>query len=105
MQEFENSDQVLNELNEHLIRQYLLTNKHILDEENPLIRFDKNNTITITTPKRDLSTAEPLQNLLPERQYIPLLEILSTVERHSNYLSEFQHWQQRYGCNPWNDLA
>src|ERR1700751_684332 len=38
----------------------------------------------------------PLQNFFPERDYISLLEVLSTVNRYSGFLDEFQHWQQRY---------
>ncbi|MGK0189400.1 MAG: TnpA family transposase, partial [Verrucomicrobiales bacterium] len=31
-----------------------------------------------------------------ERQYISLCEVLATVDRHSHFLDEFQHWQQQY---------
>lgn len=32
----------------------------------------------------------------PERHFVPLPEILSTVACHTGFLEEFQHWQQRY---------
>lgn len=54
----------------------------------------------ITTPKREEIDTEPLQGFFPERRYVPLLEALSTVARHSGFLDEFQHWQQRYGRKP-----
>jgi hypothetical protein len=37
----------------------------------------------------DLSASRTFSN-------VPLLEILSTVNRYTNYVDELQHWQQRY---------
>jgi hypothetical protein len=51
---------------------------------------------SLTTPTQEESEAEPLQNFLPERHYVPLLEVLATVNRYSSFLDEFQHWQQRH---------
>src|SRR6202011_6155239 len=51
---------------------------------------------TLATPKQEESDAEPLQHFFPERSYVPLLEILSTVNRYTHYVDELQHWQQRY---------
>ena len=87
---------VLDELDEALHRQYLITNGNIIEGKNPHIRFGKNAGFTLTTPKQEESDAEPLQHFFPERSYVPLLEILSTVNRYTHYADELQHWQQRY---------
>ena len=42
------------------------------------------------------SDAEALQHYFPERDFVPLMEVLATVNRHSGWMEEFQHWQQ--GC-------
>ena len=57
---------------------------------------NKDDTLTISTPKVDDADAAPLQTFFPERDYISLLEVISTVNRYSGFLDEFQHWQQRY---------
>ncbi len=43
----------------------------------------KNGGFTLATPKQEESDAEPLQHFFPERSYVPLLEILSTVNRYT----------------------
>ena len=77
-------------------RQYLITNGNIIEGKNPHIKFGKNGGFTLATPKQEESDAEPLQHFFPERRYVPLLEILSTVNRYTHYVDELQHWQQRY---------
>src|ERR1700730_18210153 len=32
----------------------------------------------------------------PERDFVPLMEVLATVNRHTGWMEEFQHWQQRH---------
>jgi len=60
------------------------------------VKLNKDNTFTISTQKVDDADVMPLQNFFSERDYISLLEVLSTVNRYSGFLDEFQHWQQRY---------
>jgi hypothetical protein len=87
---------VLDELDEASHRQYLITNGNIAEGKNPHIKFGKNGGFTLATPKQEESDAEPLQHFFPERSYVPLLEVLSTVNRYTHYVDELQHWQQRY---------
>ena len=90
------AEKVLDELDRILDAQYIKTNQNILEGKNRHVKFIKNGSIRINTPKLEESDAEPLQDLFPERQYISLLEVLSTVNKHSGFLDEFHHWQQRY---------
>src|SRR6516225_6511047 len=76
-------------------RQYLTTNAHILDGENPHIKFKKVG-FTVSTPTLEESDAEALQHYFPERDFVPLMEVLATVNRHTGWMEEFQHWQQRH---------
>jgi len=87
---------VLKELDEALSQQYLLTNQNIADGKNPHIKFSKNGGFTLATPKQEESDAEPLQQFFPDRRFVPLVEILATVNRFSHYVDELQHPQQRY---------
>ena len=86
---------MLKELDEALSQQYLLTNQNITEGNNPHIKFSKNG-FTLSTPKQEESDAEPLQQFFPDRRFVPLVEILATVNRFSHYVDELQHPQQRY---------
>ena len=68
---------------------------HILDGENPHIKFKKVG-FTVSTPALEESDAEALQHYFPERDFVPLMEVLATVNRHTGWMEEFQHWQQRH---------
>src|ERR1700730_19790 len=46
-------------------------------------------------PTLEESDAEALQHYFPERDFVPLMEVLATVNRHTGWMEEFQHWQQR----------
>jgi hypothetical protein len=93
---FAEPKQVLEELDRAIHRQYVKTNMNLVEGNNSWVKLNKDNTLTISTPKVDDADAAPLQTFFPERDYISLLEVLSTVNRYSCFLDEFQHWQQRY---------
>ena len=95
LQVFLDPHQVLAELDAALYRQYLTTNAHIVDGENPHIKFKKVG-FTVSTPTLEESDAEALQHYFPERDFVPLMEVLATVNRHTGWMEEFQHWQQRH---------
>jgi hypothetical protein len=95
LEAFVDPHQVLAELDAILYQQYLTTNTRILDGENPHIKFKKVG-FTISTPTLEENDAEGLQQFLPERDFVPLLEVLATVNRHTRWMEEFQHWQQRH---------
>ena len=95
LQAFVDPHQVLAELDEALYQQYLATNAHILDGENLHITFKKVG-FTVSTPTQEESEAGTMQQFFPERDFVPLLEILATVNHHTGWMEEFQHWQQRH---------
>ena len=86
----------LKELDEALYQQYLTTNRSIADGKNPHIKFKKNGGFTLATPKQEESNAEPLQQYFPEHRFVPLVEVLATVNRFTHFVDELQHPQQRY---------
>ena len=99
LQAFVDPRRVLAELDEALYQQYVTTNAHILDSQNPHISFKKVG-FTVKTPAQEEDDADPLQQFFPERDVVPLLELLSTVHRHTGWMNEFNHWQQRYHRGP-----
>jgi TnpA family transposase len=86
----------LKELDEALYQQYLLTDRNIAEGKNPHIKFKKNGSFTLSTPKQEESDAEPLEQYFPDHRIVPLVEVLATVNRFTHYVDELQHPQQRY---------
>ena len=77
MQDFADPESVLDALDDALHKQYEITNDNIRAGDNPHVQFKKN-------------------GLFQHHQYVPLSEVLATVNRYAGFLDEFQHWQQRY---------
>src|ERR1700722_1288567 len=80
---FAEPKQVLDEFDRALHAQYVKTNMNLVEGNNSWVKLNKDNTLTISTPKVDDTDAAPLQTFFPERDYISLLEVLSTVNRYS----------------------
>jgi TnpA family transposase len=99
MQEFRDPREVLEILDKALHQQYQTTNANIAAGENLFIKISKNKAYNVATPKQDEIESDPLKSFFPEQNYVPLTEILSTVNHHSGFLGEFQHWQNRYTKN------
>ena len=38
----------------------------------------------------------PLKAFFPARKYIPIIEVLATINQATNFLDEFEHWQPKY---------
>ena len=94
--DFSDPNRVLEGLDEQLHDQYLKTNRNLQEGVNDQVTFSTNGSFRVKTPKAEENEADPLQEVFPERQYIPLSEVLATVDHYSGYLDDFQHWQQRY---------
>jgi hypothetical protein len=65
LEAFVDPRKVLDELDEAVHRQYLITNGNIIEGKNPHIKFDKNGGFTLATSKQEESDAEPLQHFFP----------------------------------------
>ncbi|MGH9438151.1 MAG: Tn3 family transposase, partial [Terriglobia bacterium] len=96
LEAFVDPRKTLEELDEALYQQYLLTNRNIAEGKNPHIKFKKTGGFTLATPKQEESDAEPLQRFFPDRRFVPLVEVLATVNRFTHYVDDLQHSQQRY---------
>ena len=94
--EFADPKPVLDKLDQALYQQYKSTNRHISEGQNPYLKTSANNNFTLATPKQEEKVADLLRPYFPDRHFVPLPEILSTVNSHTAFLQEFQHWQQRY---------
>jgi TnpA family transposase len=93
---FENCKTILNQFKQTLSEQYKLTNGRIKNKVNHHFKADSGKNFTIATPKQEDEAADLLKPYFPDRHFVPLPEILSTVNAHTEFLQDFQHWQQRY---------
>ena len=71
---------VLKELDTALQTRFEDTNRAIADGSNPHFKMLTGRTFRVLTPKQDEEESEPLRHLFPERHYVPLTEILATVQ-------------------------
>jgi TnpA family transposase len=96
LKDFEYCKPVLTQLEQALSVQYKNTNDHIQNNHNPHFKAGTSNNFTIATPKQEDEATDLLKPYFPDRHFVPLPEILSTVNAHTDFLQEFQHWQQQY---------
>ena len=85
----------IEQLKTKLDQAYTQSNQHILNNQNPHIRFHKTGKFHINTPAAAAPSFED-QALFPSRKIIPLSEILATVENLTDYLKAFPHLQHRH---------
>lgn len=87
----------LRDLRRTLDEQYRETNEHAQNGLNPMLKFRPDKSFFVSTPKEEEDEDETsLQSFFPERKYISLLEVLSTVNQATHFLNEFEHWQQKH---------
>ena len=96
LQHFTDPQIVLDSLDHALFQHYQTTNRNINDDLNPYVKIAENGNFTVSTPKQEEQEVEIIRPYFPDHHFVPLPEILSTVNNHAAFLDEFQHWQQRY---------
>lgn len=96
LSEYADPKSVLKNLDKALYQKYAQTNRHINNGQNSYLKIRSSGNFTVATPGQEDQAAEILRPYLPEKHFVPLPEILSTVNGHTGFLKEFQHWQQRY---------
>ncbi|MBF0381801.1 MAG: Tn3 family transposase [Magnetococcales bacterium] len=92
--EFLDPNSVLQALDEVLHTQYQTTNFRA--NKNTHLKLRTDGKFHIATPALDLAETDPLQGCFPERQDVPLAQVLETVNSHCGMLAAFQHWQQTH---------
>lgn len=96
LERFGGCERILQELAGALDHQYSKTNRQWQKGHNPLLKFRPNGTFHVMTPKEEETDSVSLSSFFPESKYISLLEVLSTVNKATGFLGEFEHWQFKY---------
>ncbi|MFT5115585.1 MAG: TnpA family transposase [Parasphingorhabdus sp.] len=92
--ELSDPEPLLKTLDAALYQHYQATNAGI--ENNPYLTIRNDGSFHIKTPALDASETDPLQELFPRQQDVPLAQVLDTVDRHCQVLKTFEHWQQTH---------
>jgi hypothetical protein len=87
---------VLAELDAALQTRFEDTNRAIAEGVNPHIKMLTGKAFRVSTPKQDEEESEPLRHFFPERHYVPLTEILATVNLHTGFATELRHLRQTH---------
>lgn len=75
---------------------YEQTNERILEQANKHINFRKDGSYSVNTPKLDEVDKDKLAVFFPKEEYVPLLEVLTTIDSTTNFLDCFQPWKEKY---------
>ncbi len=96
MTKFADPAPVLAELDAALQTRFEDTNRAIAEGRNPHFKMLKGKAFRVSTPKQDEEESEPLRHFFPERHYVPLTEILATVNLHTGFATELRHLRQTH---------
>lgn len=87
---------LLKRLDQELDARYKETNSRFISGNNEFLTFRKNGTFHVSTPKLEETDSLSIGSMFPEKKYIPLIEVLATVDHLTGFLDEFEHWQMKY---------
>jgi len=92
-------DSLLSKLETELDNSYAEVNNNVLEGKNEFLKFDKKKKFHVSTPKKDTEINEEgvsISDYLPEKRFIPIAEILKTVNDLTGYIDCFEHWQDSH---------
>jgi hypothetical protein len=93
---FKDPTPVLEELDAALQIRFEDTNRAIAEGVNPHFKMLTGKAFRVSTPKQDEEESKPLRHFFPERHYVPLTEILATVNLHTGFATELRHLRQTH---------
>ena len=96
LQKFEDCSSVLGQLQKTLDGQFEKTNRRILDGTNPYVSFPKKGGFHVETSKVEKEKSNIISDLFPQDRYVSLLEILTTINRYTDFSDAFEHYNLKY---------
>jgi TnpA family transposase len=96
LEDFTDCKKVLKKLDDDLYQQYLKTNKSIKAGKNGHFKKFPAGGFRIATPALEEKENDPLQAFFPEKHFVPLTEVLATVNYRCGFIDQIQHHQQKH---------
>ena len=90
------AQQTLRTLAGRLDQQYHHTNMRLIQGATAHFHRHQDGAFHLSTPKTEDEESEPLRRLLPDRDYISLIEVLSTINRLTGFIDAFEPWYVKY---------
>ena len=90
---FEDFSKVIPDLANALNSQFAATNDNIQTGQNKYAKIDKNDNLTVSTPKKEKIAHDSVSKLFQTDRVIPVFEVLSTVDKLSGFTSSLEHHQ------------
>lgn len=96
MTRFSNAQDVLDGLKAALEKQFSATDANIKDGSNKHFKRLSSGKFTVATPKKEDADASAVALYLPRRHYVPVTEILSTVNAVTGFADNLDHLRPQY---------
>ena len=96
LEEFVDCKKVLKDLDKDLFKQYQETNNSIKSGNNSHFKLFPKGGFRIATPALEEKEKDPLQIFFPEKHFVPLTEVLSTVDYRCKFTNQIQHHQKTH---------
>ena len=93
---FVDFNKVQSDLAKTLKEQYRITNENINTKKNKHARFDAHDNLIVTTPAVEKTHTRSIADFFPKTRLIPLYEVLSNVNKVTNFTDSLEHWQIKY---------
>jgi TnpA family transposase len=97
MEQFDDPKVVLSQLRLALDQQFTHTNENIKEGKNLHVRRLASGKVRVVTPKQDEVDAPAMMEYLPRRHFVPLTEVLGTVNAATSFGENLAHLKPQYG--------
>ena len=85
-------EEVEKKLKKELNNQFMITNKNIINGKNKYAKKSNNEKWIVSTPPKEKNISDDLPILFPVNKFISIYEILSTINKYSDFTNSFIHW-------------
>jgi hypothetical protein len=96
MSAFSSPDQVIKALEAALADQFAKTNSNIAAGANTHVKRMASGHLTLKTPKQEEVEAGTLSRFFPQRHFVPLTEILGTIDGATGFSEGLTHLRRQY---------
>ena len=93
LNDFVSFETVKEKISKELNNQFEITNKNIINGKNKYAKIARNNKWTVSTPPKEKNIPNDLPILFPVNKFISVYEILSTIDKYTNFTNSFIHWK------------
>lgn len=91
--EYSSVEKAIAPLQKKLDKMYKITNESIINGSNPHISFNKKGEIIVDTPKVEKIETQRIAELLNQKNYISILDVLNSIDQITRFSESLQHYR------------